>query len=269
MGFQYGVNELMKGSLVNVGLGMTLGSHITPLSRNFIEKADVVFVAASNQLVEEWVKTMNDHVISLQPLYAEGKSRKQTYQEMGEMIMHEFRAGKKVCGAFYGHPGVFALPPHETIRMAKAEGYQAHMEPGISAEDCLYADLGIDPGTYGIAHFEANNFMFNQTVFDTSAYLVLWQVGIAGDRSLKVFDTSDEAKQILVDTLMETYASDHEVIVYECAVLPIEKPRIEWVKIIDLASVSLLMKSTLVIPPQQKKQKAHERINRLVRLKDS
>ena len=57
------IKAMKKGKLVNVGLGMTLGAHITPLSRNFIEQADVVFVSASNQLVEEWVKTMNDHVI--------------------------------------------------------------------------------------------------------------------------------------------------------------------------------------------------------------
>lgn len=259
----------MKGSLVNVGLGMTLGSHITPLSRNFIEKADVVFVAASNQVVEEWVRTMNHNVISLQPLYSEGKSRKETYQQMCDMIMTEVRAGKQVCGAFYGHPGVFALPPHETIRMARAEGFKAHMEPGISAEDCLYADLGIDPGSYGCAHFEANSFMFNKTQFDPSAYLILWQVGIAGDKSLKVFDTSVEARQLLVDRLLETYPNTHEVIVYECAVLPIEKPRMTQVKLKSLATVDLFMKSTLVIPPCETKQKDAERIKKLLEINQS
>lgn len=259
----------MKGSLVNVGLGMTLGSHITPLSRNFIEQADVVFVAASNQLVEEWVKTMNEQVVSLQNLYAEGKSRKQTYQEMNELIMEQVRAGKKVVGAFYGHPGVFALTPHQTIQMAREEGYKAHMEPGVSAEDCLYADLGIDPGTYGIAHFEANNFMFNNTVFDPSAYLVLWQIGIAGDRSLKVFSTSTQAKQLLVDMLLQSYPENHAVIIYECAVLPIEKPKIMHVALKDLAAAELLMKSTLVIPPCRTKQKNEEKINMLLGLQDS
>ncbi|WP_223787707.1 SAM-dependent methyltransferase [Marinicella meishanensis] len=259
----------MKGSLVNVGLGMTLGSHITPLSRNFIEQADVVFVAASNQLVEEWVKTMNDHVISLQPLYAEGKSRKQTYQEMNEAIMTEVRAGKKVCGAFYGHPGVFALTPHQTIQMAREEGFKAHMEPGISAEDCLYADLGIDPGTYGMAHFEANNFMFNQTVYDPSAYLVLWQIALAGDRTLKVFETTADAKQLLVDMLLEHYPADHEVIIYECAVLPIEQPLIKPLSLQKLAHAEVSLKSTLVIPPAVKKQKDHEKINRLLHLEHS
>lgn len=259
----------MKGSLVNVGLGMTLGSHITPLSRHFIEQADVVFVAASNQLVEEWVKTMNDQVVSLQPLYAEGKSRKQTYAEMDEAILNAVRAGKKVCGAFYGHPGVFAQTPHETIRIARAEGFKAHMEPGVSAEDCLYADLGIDPGTYGMAHFEANNFMFNQTQYDPTAYLVLWQIGLAGDRSLKVFSTEADAKQLLVDLLLEVYPADHQVIIYECAVLPIEQFVAREVALQDLAAAEMSMKSTLIVPPCQSKQKNHEKINQLLSLKHS
>ncbi len=241
------------GSLVNVGLGMTLGAHITPISRTFIEEADVVFVSASNRLVEEWVKTMNPNTISLQSFYAEGKSRLNTYREMTEAILTEVRAGKKVCGAFYGHPGVFALPPHETIRIARAEGYQAHMEPGVSAEDCLYADLGIDPGTCGCAHFEASQFLFNKRPFDPSAYLILWQVGIAGDKSLKVFETSEAKKQLLVDLLLETYPADHQVTLYECAVLPIEETLEITVALKDLAKQTMSMKTTLVIPPAIKK----------------
>ena len=163
---------MKKGRLVNVGLGMTLGAHITPISRHFIEQADVVFVAASNQLIEEWVKTMNKHVISLQPYYQEGQSRMITYQNMVEAIMHEVRLGKQVCGAFYGHPGVFAWPPHESIKQARKEGFMAHMEPGVSAEDCLYADLAIDPGKKGCAHYEASQFLFNHRPFDDTAYLI-------------------------------------------------------------------------------------------------
>jgi hypothetical protein len=36
-------------------------------------------------------------------------------------------------GAFYGHPGEFAMPPHRVIETAKSEGYAAHIIPGISA----------------------------------------------------------------------------------------------------------------------------------------
>lgn len=238
-----------KGSLVNVGLGMTLGSHITPLSRTFIEQADIVFVGASNNLVEEWVKTMNNNVISLQPYYVEGQSRKITYKKWVDLIMTEVRKDKKVCGAFYGHPGVFAWAPHESIRQAKAQGYIAHMEPGVSAEDCLYADIGIDPGTCGCSHFEATQFLIKNKLFDSSGYLILWQVSITGDTTLTKLTTNESDKLVLVNKLLETYPQNHQIILYECAVLPIDQTRIENIKLKDLATITMSGKTTVVIPP--------------------
>ena len=52
-------------------------------------------------------------------------------------------AGKKVVDAFHNHPGVFALPPHSVIALAKKEGFPTQIVPSILAEDCLYADLGV------------------------------------------------------------------------------------------------------------------------------
>ncbi len=240
-----------KGSLVNVGLGMTLGAHITPISRSYIEKADIVFVAASNNLVEQWVETMNDNVLSLQQYYQEGTSRMITYKKMVEVIMSEVRKGKKVCGAFYGHPGVFSWPPHQSIKQARLEGYKAHMEPGISAEDCLYADLAIDPGTYGCIHYEATQFLFKNKKIDTSSYVVLWQVGVVGDRSLARFSVENTDIQVLVNALLKYYKEEQEVILYECAILPIEKPRIERIRLFELASYTIALKTTVVIPPKK------------------
>lgn len=89
------------GSIVCVGVGMTLGSHICPLSRSYIEQADVVFCSMSNHFTELWVKEMNSDVRSLQTLYAEGKDRRDTYKEMVEAMMVEVRAGKKVAISSY------------------------------------------------------------------------------------------------------------------------------------------------------------------------
>jgi len=244
-----------KGSLVNVGLGMTLGSHITPLSRSYIENADVVFVAASNNIVEQWVAGMNDDVRSLQEYYQEGLPRRKTYEKMVAVIMDELRLGKNVCGAFYGHPGVFAWAPHESIKQAKAEGFKAHMEPGISAEDCLYADLGIDPGTQGCAHYEASQFIRAQKKFDPSAYLVLWQIGVLGSKTSKKFSTTQDYIQDLVDVLLKTYPDDMEVTLYECAVLPIDETLIYKLTLSQLAQSHTSLKTTLLIPPLSKIKK--------------
>jgi len=123
-----------SGSLVCVGTGMMLGAHISPRSRSHIEQADVVFAAVSDPVVELWLQEMNSDVRSLQPFYAEGKSRHDTYREMIAAILAEVRLGKRVCGAFYGHPGVFAYAPHKVVELARDEGFVTHMEPGITAE---------------------------------------------------------------------------------------------------------------------------------------
>ncbi len=241
-----------QGRFVAVGLGMMLGAHLSPRARSEIEHADVVFGLVSNALVELWLQEMRPDLRSLQPFYAEGKRRTESYREMIEAMIGEVRAGRRVCGVFYGHPGVFAQVPHHAIREARRAGFEAEMHPGISAEDCLYADLGIDPGTFGCQHYEASQLMFHRRRIDLAAYLVVWQVGLAGDRSLSRYSTSVAHRRLLVDLLVEHgYPPAHEVIVYEAATLPIDAPRMDRMALAALAEADLGLASTLVVPPAQ------------------
>ena len=249
---------MRAGSLVCVGIGMTLGSHISPLARSHIENADVVFAGVSDTLVEQWLIGMHADVRSLQVFYRPGSSRMTSYRNMVEAMLAEVRAGRNVCGAFYGHPGVFAWPPHKAIETARREGYSAHMEPGISAADCLYADLGIDPGQCGCQHFEASQLMFYRRRIDTGAYLVLWQAALAGDLSLARFSTAAAYRRVLVEVLARDYPMDHEVILYRTATLPIESPRIERLPLRDLPDADMDQQVTLVLAPANALQPDHE-----------
>ena len=255
------------GNLACVGLGMMLGAHLSPRSRSHIEHADVVFALVSDPLVELWLGQLRAGVRSLQPFYGsgdrDGKPRTESYREMVEAMMAEVRAGRRVCAVFYGHPGVFAMVPHRAISQARSEGFHAVMEPGISAEDCLYADLGIDPGTFGCQHFEASQFMFYRRRVDPSALLVLWQVGIAGDRSLSRFATGSDHRGLLVDLLAEDYPLDHEVIAYEAATLPISEPRMERMPLAGLAIADLRLQTTLVVPPARAMERNDAMLARL------
>jgi uncharacterized protein YabN with tetrapyrrole methylase and pyrophosphatase domain len=237
------------GSLACVGLGMLLGAHLTPRARSHIEQADVVFVAASDALVELWVQQMRPDARSLQPFYADGKPRADTYREMTAALLDAVRAGQRVCAAFYGHPGVFATVPHAAIGLARMEGFDAVMEPGVSAEDCLYADLGIDPGRVGCQHFEATQLLFYRRVIDPAGYLVLWQLAHAGDASLTAGVTSAAHRQLLVDRLLERYPPDHQVTLYEAPTLAIQRPRIEHLPLRDLGTATVQLHTTLVVPP--------------------
>lgn len=255
-----------KGSLVCVGLGMMLGAHLGPRARSHIEQADVVFAAVSDPLVELWVQDMHAGARSLQPFYQEGKPRSETYRQMVDAMLTEVRAGRRVCGAFYGHPGVFAQVPHRAIAQARMEGFDAVMEAAVSAEDCLYADLGIDPGTFGCQHYEASQFMFYKRRIDPSAYLILWQIGVAGDRTLARSSTGAAFRQILLEMLASEYPPDHEVIAYEAATLPISAPRMERMPLSALPGADLHMRTTLVIPPALPMQRNQAVLDRLAEL---
>src|SRR3546814_1109537 len=103
----------------------------------------VVFCLA-DPCVLAMIQGLRPDAINLGRHYPPGKDRRQTYREIDEAIMAEVRAGKQVCAVFYGHPGVFTDVPHRVVRRAREEGIPARMEPGISAEACLYADLNLD-----------------------------------------------------------------------------------------------------------------------------
>ena len=255
------------GSYVAVGVGMMLGGHLSPRSRSEIEHADVVFGLVSDAIVELWLQEMRPDMRSLQPYYAEGKRRTDSYREMIEAMLGEVRAGKRVCGVFYGHPGVFAQVPHHAIAQARAEGFDAQMQPGISAEDCLYADLGIDPGTVGCQHYEASQLMFYERRLDPSAYLILWQIGVAGDRSLARFSTGAAYRQLLLELLAsEGYPADHEVVIYEAATLPISVPRMERIPLSGLIDAELKLQSTLVVPPARPMRRRETMLARIAAL---
>lgn len=237
------------GRLTCVGLGTMLGAHLTPVARHALVSADDVFVLASDSLVELWVQRMRPDATSLQSFYADGRRRRDTYADMESAICEPVRAGRHVCAAFYGHPGVFAQVAHAAIKVVRNSGFDARMEPGISAEGCLYADLGLDPGRWGCQHYEATQLLFFRRTIDPTALLVIWQVGVVGDRQAARFATTPAHRQLLVERLAPDYPAAHEVIVYEAPTTPLERPRIERMPLDRLPTAPLGMRSTLVVPP--------------------
>ncbi|TYT24873.1 diguanylate cyclase [Luteimonas viscosa] len=235
-------------SLVVVGSGIEFGRHVNERCLSEIREAQVVF-CLTDPFALAMIQNFRPDAINLGAYYADGKDRRQTYREIDAAIMAQLRDGKRVCAVFYGHPGVFADVPHAVVRKARAEGIPARMEPGISAEACLYADLGIDPGRRGVQSMEATHFLHYDRVPDTCGLVLLWQVALSGDLSCSRFHAEREGLQALVDKLLRWYPADHEVILYEAARLPIETARLERLALRDVPDARYEEYTTLVILP--------------------
>ena len=236
------------GSLTVVGTGIQLGTQLTPHSRAVIERADAFLYLVGEPVTASWLEDLNPKARSLAGFYEAGKDRRETYAAMVEEILAEVRKGKDVCVAFYGHPGVFVDPGHEAIRRARAEGFRARMLPGISAEDCLVADLGLDPAETGCQTYEATAFLLYRRRVDTTALLVLWQVGFLGEFAMPE-QPARPPLEVLADYLAEFYPPEHELIVYEASPYAIVEPVVQPVSLGALAASDVPPMATLVVPP--------------------
>ncbi|MDE2094265.1 MAG: hypothetical protein KGL99_14115 [Burkholderiales bacterium] len=243
-------NGAHKGSLIVVGTGIRTVGHLTMEAVAWIKQADKVLHVVGDPVAELMLKELNPNgAESMTGMYAEGKPRIDTYNQMVERTLECVRAGMLTCMACYGHPGVFVYPSHESIRRARAEGYSARMLPGISSEDCLFADLGVDPGISGCQSYEATDFLLNGRVIDPTSSVVLWQIGVVGDATFKPLGYDLSAMPLLVERLLAIYPATHPMYLYEAAVFHGCEPVIRQITAHELAYGPLSAGYTLYIPP--------------------
>lgn len=203
-----------KGSLVVIGSGIKAVGHFTLEAQAHIRNADIVLYAAADPVTDMWIEKQNPNAFDLYQYYADDKARIITYVQMVERILAEVRAGKYVCALFYGHPGVFVTPSHNAIAIARKEGYDAVMLPAVSAEDCLYADLGVDPSMPGLQIYEATDLLLRRRRPDTTLNVILFQVGCIGDMGFKFGGYENDKFGVLIDYLEDIYGPDHIAVNY-------------------------------------------------------
>ena len=239
-----------RSSLTVVGTGIRTVGQLTMEAITWIKHSDVTLYLVADPVAEEAIRSLNPKgAMSLRGYYGEGVHRGQSYEAMIQHILSCVRAGFRTCAAFYGHPGVFAYPSHEAIRRARKEGYAARMLPAISAEDCLFADLGVDPAVNGCQSYEATDFLIHARAIDTSSQLILWQVGVVGDWTYKSAGYDLSALPLLVARLSELYGPAHEGYIYEAAILPGLAPTITRIALGSITGAYVNAGSTLYVPP--------------------
>jgi len=227
-----------------------LAGQVTTEALTCLRAAKKVFYLA-DPITESWLQQENPRGSTLRDCYAPGKPRRTTYHEMTDRILQALPGDSPVCAAFYGHPGVLVNAAHDAIRRARREGHDARMLPGVSAQDCLIADLGIDLTLSGFQSFEATDFLLHKRGCDPSCALILWQIGLVGVKEYcpQHKNWNSEGFEILAERLVRIYGPRHKAIVYEAAIYPIFEPVIQRVPLNRLAKAEITTASLLYIPP--------------------
>lgn len=261
---------MSPGSLTVVGTGYNVAGQVTPESLSCMQTADRLFYLVSDPATSTWLKSINANAESLHDCYRVGERGIEGCARMVERILGAVRDGHTTCAAFYGHPAIFVPPGLESLRRAREEGFTARMLPAVSFEDCLFADLGVDPGVSGRLMYEATDFLIRPRKFDPTAALVLLQVGAI---ALFDFTLGDQPNRtglrVLADVLAEHYPRGHRVALYRTSQLAIFDPLIHWASLEDLPDAPLSVTSTLWVPPLSRRPIDPEILMRLRNMADA
>lgn len=240
----------VTGSLTAVGSGIKSIAHLTLEAQAHIKAADQVLVCAADAVTDGYIRELNPQVEDLHVYYGEDRPRSETYRAMADRMIWHVRQGKDVVVVMYGHPGVFVNPTFVAIEELSVLGYPTQMLPGVSAEDCLIADLQVDPAAHGLQTYEATFFLTRRVTIDTCVPLILWQVGLVADHGFRRTGFDGRHFDLLRDRLSQLYSPSHEVTIYEAAQHPLARPRVLVKPVGELTHEDVSAISTMFIPPR-------------------
>ena len=128
------------------------------------------------------------------------------------------------------------------------------MLPAVSAEDCLFADLGIDPSFPGLQTLEATDMLLRKHKLLTDAHVIIWQVGCVGDLCFRRQGYLNHNFHVLIKYLQEAYCEEYVITHYIAAQFPMCSALIEHIPLNDFMENDVAKRvtgiSTFYIPPR-------------------
>jgi tetrapyrrole methylase family protein / MazG family protein len=235
-------------ALVVVGSGIKFVSHLTTETKVHIEAADKILYLVNEPAMQAWLNQFTD-AESLDDLYFKHAVRKTAYKEITSYILKNLEKYAYVCVVLYGHPTVYAKPALDAVILAKQRGYYAEILPAISAENCLFADLLINPGASGSLSVEATALLKYRKKIDISYHVIIWQIGVIDAMGHAHLHDNTKGIHKLFEYLKEFYDPKQEIILYQAAQYPGFNPSILRIDLHELPYTQFSNITTLYIPP--------------------
>tara|TARA_Y100000588_G_C13933996_1_gene787048 strand:+ start:100 stop:840 length:741 start_codon:yes stop_codon:yes gene_type:complete len=235
--------------VILVGTGIKSISHITKETELCIKRADIVLFLVNEPILKEWIEVNAKKSRSLEKAYFSETDRTKAYKKITQDIVASLDFHDHVCVVFYGHPTVFVASGLNALKEIEKKDIESIVMPAISAEDCLFADMKIDPSNGGCYSIDATEFLLKEKELDISSHLILWQIGMICRQGLPTNEVNKDGLVKLQQKLRSFYPPDTEVYVYEAALYPGIRPSVKRSFIEQICPEQITTISTLYIPP--------------------
>jgi tetrapyrrole methylase family protein/MazG family protein len=215
-------SKIIPYDIYITGLGIVGTRQITKEAEEILRKSECVFVLHYQKVMHDYIENeLGTPVTDLNLEYKEGLDRSKTYRKMANRVMSAaVHAKGPVTLALYGHPTIFVSPTRLIQEEAPTKGLRVKVLPGVSCIDCIFAEIGFDPGNSGIQMYEATDFLVRGFTPDPAVPLFLWQVGALETGLFSAKASKPERFVRLRRYLQKFYPEDHIVYLLRTATYP-------------------------------------------------
>ena len=236
-----------------VGSGIKSISHLTQESTIFMADCEKLFILVNEPILKEYLLKQYQHAEPLDDLYFSTDRRADNYAAIEAKLIQSLDEYNSVTFLCYGHPTVFAESGLKVAKQLEGRGdVKVNILPGISALDCLFADLKVDPGHCGMVTYEVHDLLVYSKAIEPNSQTVIWQVGMIGNLGKPSYDVNRDALIVLKEYLLKYFDENHECVVYEAAMYSGMNHKEVRFKLSELESQEYSPISTLYIPPVSK-----------------
>lgn len=225
--------------------------------KSLIATSSCILYLLNEPAIKNWITRSSKNAISLDSLYFSNSFRSEVYNQISKEIFNYLEKYDDVCFLTYGHPTFFCSILTELRKQTHIEPIDMHILPGISALDCLFADLAVDPSDVGMQSYEATEFLVYEQLYSPLTHLVLWQIAVIGEIGIIQnelnFNRQKKGLHLLVAKLLEHYPAKHDIYLYVASQYPHIPFELTKIKLTELMDVQIPRLATLYVPPAKKK----------------
>ncbi|WP_192484645.1 MULTISPECIES: SAM-dependent methyltransferase [Cysteiniphilum] len=247
----------MKKKLFVVGSGIKTLGHFTKEFITCATQSDIVLFLNNDHITKEWYEKYCKKTYDLNEIYQKDNTvhRKDIYLAIADYVIKSFDEHDSVCFSLYGHPFFCAQPALYAIDeiAREREDIEIHSFAAVSALDCLWNDLRVNPAENGMQMYEASHMIYEEIPLISKVDLVILQAGFIDIQTIHTGEQKANTDK-LKHHLLKYYHVDSQIIIYQAAQYPSQAPVIDKIKLNELESNKVTTLSTIYIAGNKQKQ---------------
>lgn len=195
-----------------VGLGVVTVDQTTHEAERVMRQSREVLYLDTGVATQAYLEQLCPQVTSLYASsYRESGCRIGSYDQMAAAVVNAALDHPPVTFALGGHPVVGAEAPRLIHAMARHLDLNVVTQPGISAMDCLFAELMLDPCADGLQMYEATDLLLRCYPLIPEVPALIWQIGTVETRLHTLRRSRAERFHRFQSHLLKFYAPDHRM----------------------------------------------------------